>query len=83
MVHAFTAEPLAPGTVERLLRAANRAPSAGFSQGYTFLVLGRQGGSRAVLAVARDEEIAGYYARAAQLAPPDMLAWLHSPGHSR
>ena len=39
MVHAFTAEPLAPGTSERLLRAANRAPSAGFSQGYSFLVL--------------------------------------------
>ena len=36
---AFTAEPLAPGTAERLLRAANRAPSAGFSQGYSFLVL--------------------------------------------
>jgi nitroreductase len=39
MVHAFTAEPLAPGTAERLLRAANRAPSAGFSQGYSLLVL--------------------------------------------
>lgn len=39
MVRAFTGEPLAPGTAERLLRAANRAPSAGFSQGYSFLVL--------------------------------------------
>jgi len=39
MVHAFTDEPLEPGTTERLLRAANRAPSAGFSQGYLFLVL--------------------------------------------
>jgi nitroreductase len=39
MVHAFTDEPLAPGTADRLLRAANRAPSAGFSQGYAFLVL--------------------------------------------
>jgi nitroreductase len=39
MVHAFTDEPLDPGTAERLLRAANRAPSAGFSQGYSFLVL--------------------------------------------
>jgi hypothetical protein len=26
-----------------------------------------------------DEELASYHARAAQLAPPDMLAWLHSP----
>jgi nitroreductase len=39
MVRAFTDEPLAPGTTERFLRAANRAPSAGFSQGYSFLVL--------------------------------------------
>jgi len=39
MVRAFTAEPLAPGVTDRLLRAANRAPSAGFSQGYSFLVL--------------------------------------------
>jgi nitroreductase len=39
MVRAFTGEPLAPDVTERLLRAANRAPSAGFSQGYSFLVL--------------------------------------------
>jgi nitroreductase len=39
MVRAFTGQPLPPGTAERLLRAANRAPSAGFSQGYSFLVL--------------------------------------------
>jgi nitroreductase len=39
MVRAFTGEPLPPGTAQRLLRAANRAPSAGFSQGYSFLVL--------------------------------------------
>ena len=41
MVRAFTGEPqpLALGTTERLLWAANRVPSAGFSQGYSFLVL--------------------------------------------
>jgi nitroreductase len=39
MIRAFTGEPLAAGTAERLLQAANRAPSAGFSQGYSFLVL--------------------------------------------
>lgn len=39
MVRAFRDEPLEPGTAERLLSAANRAPSAGFSQGYSFLVL--------------------------------------------
>ncbi|HEU5386723.1 MAG TPA: nitroreductase family protein [Streptosporangiaceae bacterium] len=45
MVRAFTSEPLAAGVAERLLRAANRAPSAGFSQGYSFLVL--EGGEQA------------------------------------
>ncbi|PZR87184.1 MAG: nitroreductase [Candidatus Nephthysia bennettiae] len=39
MVRAFTTEPLAPGVTERMLAAANRAPSAGFSQGYALLVL--------------------------------------------
>jgi len=39
MVRAFTTEPLPEGTADRVLRAANRAPSAGFSQGYSFLVL--------------------------------------------
>lgn len=39
MVRAFTTEPIAPEATERLLRAANRAPSAGFSQGYAMLAL--------------------------------------------
>jgi len=30
MVRAFTSEPLASGTADRLLKAAERAPSAGF-----------------------------------------------------
>lgn len=39
MLRAFTDEPIDPDTVRRLLRAANRAPSAGFSQGWALLVL--------------------------------------------
>jgi nitroreductase len=39
MIRAFTAEPLPEGTADRLLKAAVRAPSAGFSQGFSFLVL--------------------------------------------
>jgi len=39
MFRQFTSEPLPPGTADRLLQAAERAPSAGFSQGYSFLVL--------------------------------------------
>jgi len=39
MVRSFQDRPLPPGTADRLLKAANRAPSAGFCQGYRFLVL--------------------------------------------
>ena len=42
----------------------------------SFFRRGTPGAGREIL---DDEEIAGYYARAAQLAPPDMLGWLHSP----
>ena len=41
MVRAFREEPLAPAVVERILTNVNRAPSAGFTQGYGFLVLER------------------------------------------
>jgi hypothetical protein len=39
----------------------------------------RRGTSGAGREILSDEEMALYYARAAQLAPPDMLQWLHSP----
>ncbi len=38
MVRRFRADPVEPAVVERVLRNAARAPSAGFSQGYAFLV---------------------------------------------
>lgn len=41
MVRRYTDEPVDPGVVDRLLRHAQRAPSAGFSQGWAFLVLDR------------------------------------------
>ncbi len=43
MVRAFTSDPLDAGVAGRLLSAANRAPSAGFSQGYALLVLDQPG----------------------------------------
>ena len=43
MVRAFTSDPVDPGVAQRLLTAANRAPSAGFSQGYALLVLDQPG----------------------------------------
>lgn len=39
MVRSFERTPLPPEVVERILRNAQRAPSAGFSQGWAFLVL--------------------------------------------
>jgi aryl sulfotransferase len=42
----------------------------------SFFRRGTSGAGREILS---DEEMAGYYTRAAQLAPPDMLEWLHSP----
>src|SRR5579859_2225388 len=41
MVRHFTAEPVDPEVIERLLRLAQRAPSAGFTQGQSFIVVTR------------------------------------------
>lgn len=43
MARAFTSEPIDPEAAHRILLAANRAPSAGFSQGYALLVLDQPG----------------------------------------
>jgi nitroreductase len=39
MVRSFETRPIPPETIERILRNAQRAPSAGFSQGWAFLAL--------------------------------------------
>ena len=39
MVRSYTDDPVDPATVERILSHALRAPSAGFSQGWAFLLL--------------------------------------------
>jgi Nitroreductase family len=39
MVRAYTEEPVDPAVRDAILAAANRAPSAGFSQGYALLTL--------------------------------------------
>ena len=41
MVRRYSAVPVAPDIIDRLLRNAVRAPSAGFSQAWAFLVLDR------------------------------------------
>ena len=39
MVRRYTAEPVDPAVVDQMLEHAQRAPNAGFSQGWAFLVL--------------------------------------------
>jgi nitroreductase len=39
MIRHYTDEPIAPEAIERIVSSALRAPSAGFSQGWAFLVL--------------------------------------------
>jgi len=42
MVRAYSAEPVDPAVVERMLTNASHSPSAGFSQGWAFLLLDQQ-----------------------------------------
>ncbi|WP_433180245.1 sulfotransferase domain-containing protein [Actinoallomurus sp. CA-150999] len=77
-------EPAWPGlvqaaTFERMRAGADRfAPDAGIIKSTTsFFRRGRSGAAEEVLT---DDEIAGYRARVASMAPPDLLAWLHAPG---
>ena len=59
-------------------RADTLVPTAGIlNSNAAFFRRGTSGEGRQILS---DEEIAAYYARAAQLAPTDMLTWLHSAG---
>jgi nitroreductase len=41
MVRHFTAEPVAPEAIERIVALARQAPSAGFTQGQSFIVVTR------------------------------------------
>ena len=65
-------------TFERMRDRADRLfpPHGIFKDTASFFRRGTSGAGREILS---DEELARYYARAAQLAPPDMLEWLHSP----
>ena len=55
-------------------------PTAGIlKSNAAFFRRGTSGAGREILS---GEELAAYYARAAQLAPPDMLTWLHSSHQS-
>lgn len=70
LVQAATFESMR-GTADTLV------PTAGiFTSNTAFFRQGTSGAGREILS---DEELAAYYARVTQRAPPDMLTWLHSP----
>lgn len=56
MVRHFTSEPVAPETVERLLKLAQRAPSAGFTQGQSFIMVTRQEMKDAIAKLCDEQE---------------------------
>jgi nitroreductase len=60
MVRAFEPDPLDAAVVERILRNAHQAPSAGFSQGYAFLVLEGDETGRFWRAVRQGDDTGGY-----------------------
>ena len=56
-------------------RADHLVPTAGiFKDNAAFFRRGASGAGRETLGA---QELAGYRARVAQLAPPDLIAWLH------
>ena len=56
-------------------RADQLVPTAGiFKDNAAFFRRGISGAGREILSI---QELAGYRARVAQLAPPDLIAWLH------
>jgi len=58
MVRAFTREGVSLETVERIVRQAQRAPSAGFSQGVSFVLVTESAMRKRLAEVAGEEEYA-------------------------
>jgi aryl sulfotransferase len=62
-------------------RADQLVPTSGlFKDNAAFFRRGTSGAGREILSA---QELAGYHARVAQLAPPDLIAWLHGPRTDR
>jgi len=77
LTHAATFERMRD-RADRLVPSATGGPGNHgiFRDAASFFRRGTSGAGREMLS---DDEMARYYARAARLAPPDMLDWLHSP----
>ncbi len=55
MVRHFTTDPIAPEIVDRLLALARQAPSAGFTQGQSFIVITRPDLKQAIAQICGEE----------------------------
>jgi nitroreductase len=59
MVRHFTSEPVAPEVIDRMLELASHAPSAGFTQGQSFIVVTRPDLRQAIAKLSGEEEYTG------------------------
>lgn len=55
MVRNYRPEPIDPAAIARVVEAARRGPSAGFTQGQYFIVITDEGSRRALAAIADEE----------------------------
>ena len=59
MVRHFTSEPVAPEVIERMLDLARHAPSAGFTQGQSFIVVTRPELKKEIARICGEEHYVG------------------------
>ena len=82
MVRSYQDRPLPPGCLDRLLANAVRAPSAGFSQGWAFLVLeGREQTERFWAATFEDERRRRFRWQGLFLAPAVIVPFAHEQAY--
>ncbi|MGQ0849942.1 MAG: nitroreductase family protein, partial [Actinomycetota bacterium] len=55
MVRNYQPDPIPPAVVDRIVEAARRAPSAGFTQGQSFIVVTKQATRRAIAQLAGEQ----------------------------
>jgi nitroreductase len=79
MVRRFDQRPVAREALDRVLEAARRAPSAGFSQGVDFLVLDRAEDVAAFWEITRDPEF-GWDLEDAAVGPTVIVLPIPDPG---
>jgi nitroreductase len=82
MVRNFSTEPLPPGAIEDLLNVARRAPSAGFTQGQSFVVATRPDLREAIGRTCQEQVYvdAGYHAFLSK-APALLIACTSEPAY--